>query len=125
MAGVSAEPRFWLRRIRRVWLWVLLPTVAAFAVLVFVAAAMVPLSSDTLRSRLVAALSDRLNGEVSIDDLRVRVFPRFHAEGVGLTVRRARGEDVPPLFKVNSLTVEADLIGLVRKHVAQVTLRGL
>jgi len=85
----------------------------------------VPFSSDTLRDRVVATLADRLDAEVELQDLQLRVFPRFRAEGIGLTIRHRHRRDVPPLISVKTLTVDANVIGLLRKHIAEITLNGL
>jgi hypothetical protein len=97
---------------------------AVTVVLVLVAAA-IPLSSDTLRHRIVSALSERLDSDVALGDLHLRIFPRLHAEGEALIIRQHGRNDVPPLISVKSFSVDADLIGLMRKHVAQVRLEGL
>ncbi|HWF87164.1 MAG TPA: AsmA-like C-terminal region-containing protein [Vicinamibacterales bacterium] len=88
-------------------------------------AAAIPLSSDSLRHRLVATLSDRFDSDVSLGDLRLRIFPRLHVEGEGLILRQRGRSEVPPLITVKSFSVDADLMGLMRKHVAHVQLEEL
>ena len=88
-------------------------------------AAAIPLSSDTLRHRIVSALSERLDSDVSLGDLHLRVFPRLRAEGEALVIRQHGRADVPPLITIKSFAVDADLIGLMRKHVSHVRLEGL
>jgi hypothetical protein len=85
----------------------------------------VPLRSDTLRRQMVASLSARLNSDVSLGDLSLRVYPRLHAEGADLVIRQRGRTDAPPLISVGKFAVDADLIGLVRRHVAHVALTGL
>ena len=98
----------------------------AFIVIALAAiASWMPFSSDALRAKVVATLADRLDAEVELQDLHVRVFPRFHAEGIGLTIRHKRRHDVPPLISIKRLSVDADLVGLMRKHVSQITVEGL
>ena len=89
----------------------------------FVAA--VPLSSDTLRQRIVKTLSEKLDSDVELGDMRLRVFPRLRVEGANLRVRRRGMDDYPPLIAIKSFHVEANLIGLWRKHVDHVRLDGL
>lgn len=84
----------------------------------------VPLSSQRLRQRLLAALSDKLDGDVELGSLSVRMVP-FHAEGTGLTIRQREHSGEPPLISVKSFTVDGDLMGLYRNHVARVELVGL
>jgi hypothetical protein len=110
---------------RRLGIWLALGGVAVFVVLVLMIASWVPFSSDTMRAKVVATLAERLDAEVELQDLHVRLLPRFHAEGIGLTIRHRRRHDVPPLISVKSLSVDADFGGLLRKHVAQITLNGL
>ena len=109
----------------RLWLWLTLGGCAFVIVALFAIASWVPFSSETLRAKVVATLADRLDAEVELQDLRIRVLPRFRAEGTGLTIRHKRRRDVPPLISVKTFSVDADLIGLLRRHVARVTLNGL
>jgi hypothetical protein len=53
------------------------------------------------------------------------MVPRFHAEGVGLTIRHKGHSGEPPLISVKRFVVDGDLMGLYRKHVARVELVGL
>ncbi len=90
-----------------------------------VAAARIPFSSDTLRSRVVAALSDRLDSEVELDTLTWQLFPGVHAAGAGLRIHHKGRRDVPPLIAVDSFVVSASLTGLWRRRVDHVVLKGL
>jgi hypothetical protein len=96
--------------------------------LVFVVSA-VPLRSDTLKKRIIETLAERLDSDVSVDDLSLRVFPRLHAEGFGLNIRqrrpRARAASAPPLIAIRSFSVDASLLGVWRKRVAHVSVSGL
>ena len=85
----------------------------------------IPFRSETLRQKMVAILSERFDSDVELDSVRIRLLPRFHAEASGLTIRRKRQHDVPPLIIVKSLSVNAGFPGLLRKHVGKVTLSGL
>jgi hypothetical protein len=84
-----------------------------------------PFSSDALRTRVVAALAEQLDAEVELQELTLRVYPRIHASGHGLTVRFERRTDVPPLIAIREFNIDADLIGLWRHRVARVRLDGL
>ena len=81
--------------------------------------------SDVARAHLVAGLSERLDAEVTLDDLRVQVFPRLRAEGRGLTVRHHGRRDVPPLLSIARFSAEGTLAQLLRKHVSRLDLDGL
>lgn len=88
-------------------------------------AAMVPLSSDALKHRVVATLSERLNADVSLGDLHMRAFPRMHVEGLDLVIMQHGRGDVPPLIAIKRFEVHADILGLIRKHVSHLQLEGL
>ena len=110
---------------KRPWFWALLSLVGLVIVLAAIFTAAVPLSLETLRHRIVATLSERLDSEVELGDLRLRVFPRLRVEGADLRVRRRGMGDYPPLIAIKSFHVDANLIGLWRKHVDHVRLDGL
>src|SRR5262249_40259942 len=80
-----------------------------------------------LKDRIVAALSDQLESEVTIDTLEGRVFPRLALSGSGLVVRERGRTDVPPLFSVKRFEIRATLAGLMKKprHVSELRLQGL
>jgi hypothetical protein len=88
-------------------------------------AARIPISANILRSRVTAALSERLNAQVELGDLTLRLIPGLRAEAKGLAIRYQGRQDVPPLIAVETVRIDADLIGLWRKHVARVNLGGL
>jgi len=116
-----------LRPRTRALLWTALGGVIALQIALNVLlSTRVPRSSLVLRDRIVAALSESLDSDVAVGDLTLRVFPGVHAEGSNLTLRK-RGvpADVPPLISIKSFTVDADLMGLARKHVSHVTVDGL
>jgi hypothetical protein len=124
MALMPSLPRRW--RVRR-WFWFALGAAGAFVLVLgaLALAASIPFSSETLRQRVIATLSDRLDSDVELTAMRLRLLPRFHAEGVGLTLRRKDEPDLPPLISIKTLTVDASLSGLLRKHVSHVTVHGL
>jgi len=109
---------------RRRWFWILSGLAASIVIALVLVAATIPLSSDTLRHRLVEGLSRRLNADIELGDLSLRLYPRLRAHGALLKVRR-HGSSDEPLISVQQFTVDADLVGLLRKHVAHVQLEGL
>jgi hypothetical protein len=113
------------RVFRRWWFWTAigLAVLAVFVVVGFIAA--VPMSSDTLRRRMIATLSERLDSAVELGELQLRVFPSLRAEGKDLIVRKNGRTDVPPMIAIKGFSVDATLAGLWRKHVAHVQLEGL
>jgi len=75
---------------------------------------------------MVAALSDKLDSDVEIGDLALRVYPALRVEGTDLRIRRrGTAPDVPPLITIKSFHVDGNLLGLWRKHVDHVKLDGL
>ncbi|HKB11865.1 MAG TPA: AsmA-like C-terminal region-containing protein [Vicinamibacterales bacterium] len=108
------------------FLWLSLTFIALVMAAVGVFVANVPLSSPVLRERIVAALAERLDSDVDIGELRLRVYPALRAEGNDLRIRR-RGADpnLPPLIAINSFHVDGSLFGIWRKHVDHVKLTGL
>jgi hypothetical protein len=109
----------------RVFWWSLVALAGVLVVICLMVIVAVPLSSDSLRHRMIRNLSQRLDADVAIGDLHWRVFPRLHAEGTALTVRKRESGAYPPLITIKSFSVDADLVGLARKHVSHVTLEGL
>src|SRR5262245_29089127 len=83
------------------------------------------MSSDTLRHRMVDYLSTRLDADVELGDLSVRAFPRLRVEGENLTIRKRGRSDIPPLIEIKAFHADANLMGLIRKHVSHVQLDGL
>jgi hypothetical protein len=110
---------------KKAWLWTLTAAASALVIVLAMLASTMPLRSQTLKQRIVDTLAERLNSDVTLDDLSLRVYPRLHAEGKRLTIRDRRHPDAPPLIAVRGFTVEGDLAGLWRKRVAHVELTGL
>ena len=111
--------------IKRPWFWALLSLVGLVVVVGAMFTAAVPVSSDTLRRRIVAYLSDKLDSEVELGDLQLRAFPRLRVEGADLRIQRRGMTGYPPLISIKTFHVEASILGLYRKHVDHVRLDGL
>jgi hypothetical protein len=106
--------------------WILVSVAGFLVVLTMMFIAAVPLSSDTLRHRIIRTLSDKLDSDVELGDLHLRVWPGMRAEGTDLRIRRrGAAESIPPLITVKSFHVDASILGLMRKHVDHVLLTGL
>jgi len=112
--------------VKKPWFWAF---VGLLGVLVFLASAffaVVPMSSDVLRQRIITTLSRELDGDVELGALSIRVFPGLRADGADLRIRlRGTPADMPPLINVKSFHVDASLLRLWRKHVDHVQLDGL
>ena len=77
-------------------------TIAIIALIVTAAAltvARIPFSSETLRSRIIATLRDRLDAEVELGSVTLRILPHFEVRGESLVIRHRGRRDVAPLFK--------------------------
>jgi hypothetical protein len=116
-----AEPHMARKR----WPWV----VGGISLAVFIVAAIIvgyriPFSSDRLRREIIKTLSERLESQVELASLELHPFPRLRAVGGGLVIRHKRHPEVA-LITIQKFTVNADLAGLLRKHVAHVALEGL
>jgi hypothetical protein len=110
---------------KRPWFWALMSLIGLVIVFAAMFTAAVPLSSDTLRHRIVRYLADKLDSEVELGDLHLRAFPRLRVEGADLRIRRRGMGNYPPLISIKSFHVEASIVGLYRKHVDHVRLDGL
>src|SRR3954469_24135809 len=74
---------------------------------------------------MVKTLSARLNSDVELGELQLRLFPRLRVEGSSLTIRKRGLPDVPPLISIQNFHVDANILGLMRKHVEHVAVEGL
>jgi hypothetical protein len=110
---------------KRPWFWALIGLIGLVVTVSLMFIAAVPLSSDTLRHRIVRTLSDKLDSEVELGDLHLEVFPRLRVEGADLRIRRRGMGDYPPLISIKYFHVEANLLGVYRKHIDHVRLDGL
>jgi hypothetical protein len=107
------------------WIWVSTSLIAGAIILAVLFVAAVPLSSDTLRHRMIDSLSKRLDADVELGDLSLRAFPRLRVEGANLAIRKRGRADIPPLISIKTFHADANLLGLMRKHVSHVQLDGL
>ena len=110
---------------RRMALLIAAAIVVFTAVVAIVLRSTVPFSSETARARIVAVLSDRLDGDVELRDLKFGLFPRLRVEGYDLKIRHRGRRDVPPLISIAHFTAEGDLSSLLRKRVSRLTVDGL
>ncbi len=83
------------------------------------------ISPERVRQRVVAVLEERLDGEVELGQLSLRLFPAVRVEAEGLVVRHEGRRDVPPLVSVKRIIVDGNLIDFWRRRVRRVTLDSL
>jgi uncharacterized protein involved in outer membrane biogenesis len=101
--------------------------IAATVLLLLVATsyAIARAATPYVRGELVRGLSAHLNGEVMVDDVRVRLLPVPAISGRRLVIFHRGRTDVPPLISVRSFSASIGWISVLRRHVSQVTLDGL
>jgi hypothetical protein len=110
---------------RRRWIWSLVTLGAALTIALVLVAVSVPLRSSTLKGQIIDTLAERLDSDVALADLSLRLYPRLRAEGKGLLIRHRGRPDLPPLIAIRAFSVDADLLGVLRKHVNHVSVEGL
>jgi hypothetical protein len=109
----------------RAWRTIAIIGAVVLVAIIIGAASVVPFSSEAARRKLVTSLATRLDSEVELQELTVKVLPLLRAEGRGLTVRLRGRRDVPPLISIAHFSAEGNAVGLIRKHIARVTVDGL
>jgi hypothetical protein len=109
----------------RAWRTVAIVTAILFVAIIIAAASVIPFSSEAARRKLVTSLANRLDSEVELKDLTVKLLPALRAEGHGLEIRHRNQRDLPPLISVTRFSAEGNVLGVARKHVARVTVDGL
>lgn len=80
-----------------------------------------------VRNRVVAALEDRFDSTVQLDEFQVSMFPRPEVWGRGLSVYYKGQKDGPPLIAIREFSAGASVVGLIGAplHLRSVTLEGL
>ena len=97
--------------VKRPWFWALMSLIGLVIVFGVMFAAAVPLSSDTLRHRIVSYLSDQLDSDVELGDLHFRAFPRLRLlfETRDKRVQRTR-DPIPRKRRAGPNSSEAHLL---------------
>jgi uncharacterized protein involved in outer membrane biogenesis len=110
---------------RRRWTVLAIAAAVVLLAIVLMIASIVPFSPDVARRRLIAVLSDRLESDVQLESLQLRVFPSLRAEGTGLAIKRRETATRAPVISVRRFVVHCSLSALLRRHVSKITLEGL
>jgi len=105
---------------RHAWRWSLAGAGLVVAALVMAMAAVVPFRSEIARQRIIGVLAARFDADVQLDEVRLRVLPRFRAEGHGLVIRYRGRRDVPPLIAVGRFSAESSAWQILHRHIARV-----
>src|SRR4030095_5248465 len=113
------------RRLQHPWRATALAVAVVIGGALIALASVVPFSSETARRKVIEVLSARLDAEVELAELRFRVLPQFHAEGVGLAIRHRGRRDVPPLISIKRFSAGGNVFGLLRRHITRVTVDEL
>jgi hypothetical protein len=80
-----------------------------------------------VRARMQKVLAAHFVSTVEFSDFEVTMFPRIHVTITGLVLRHNGRTDIPPLIEVKTVSVYAQLAGLLepRAHISFVQLDGL
>ncbi len=106
-------------------IWALFSALVCLTALAVMTTVFVPISSDSVRERLVAFLADKLDSDVELASISLRTFPGVHIEASGLVIRQKGRPDLPPRFEIRNFSVDANAVDIWHKHVRRVTLDGL
>ena len=123
--AIAARPHVVIARAGRIAIAIGLGSTALIVASAVVVTRFVPLSSETARERFAAALADRLDAEVELQELRVHIIPSLRAEGRGLTIRHRGRRDVPPLISIAHFSAESGVVSLLHRHISRVDIEGL
>jgi uncharacterized protein involved in outer membrane biogenesis len=107
-----------MRHPRRLAALIVATVVGVLVVAGLVLRSTIPFSSDVARERIVAVLADRLDSDVELQDVKLRLLPALRVEGVGLKIRHRGRRDVPPLISIAHFTAEGSITNLLRRHVS-------
>jgi len=97
----------------------------AGTVTVLFATAAFALRTGALRPRVISALADALNCDVTLDALEVRLVPTIKVTGINLTIRLRNRPELPPFAEASRFTVHLGLLSMYRRHVDVVDVEGL
>ncbi len=83
--------------------------------------------SPRIKQRVIAALEDRFDGDVTIDSLKVAIYPEPNAVGEGITIRHRQWPEREPLLHIKRFYARTDFATLVDRsnRVSLVRLEGL
>ena len=115
------------RRTTHILLWSLLGLAVALAV-AFVALLTLPAPVERwLQGRIVLALREHYQANVTLENLQATLIPRFEASADNLVLPNRGDPDAPPLITVKHFTIDASPWELLRTpvHISHVELEGL
>jgi len=106
MDNTSAAPR---HRYPRIVLAVAVLLLASIVIVVALASRATPV----LKRRATAALAERFDSHVELDDLSVTIFPAVRVSGGGLRLTPLNARDRAPIIEVGQFSAQAGLWGLL------------
>src|SRR5262245_44340829 len=77
-------------------------------------ASVVPFRSETARRKIIEVLAERLDADVELTSLQIRLLPQFHAEAEGLAIRYKGRRDIPPMIAIKQISAEGRLLDVLR-----------
>jgi hypothetical protein len=80
-----------------------------------------------VRERTERVLQTHFAGQVEFSDFEVSLSSRVHVVIIGLVIRHHGRTDIPPLFQMQRVTMDANLLSLLHPnpHIANVNIEGL
>lgn len=108
---------------RRFVLWIL--AIGVTGALIIVALTAWLLRVDSIKPRLTAELTARLNLETSIDHIAVTLWPRPRISGEGLRFRVPGRPELPPFIEISKFRVDAGPYTIWKRRVDTVHIDGL
>src|SRR5262249_40412477 len=88
--------------------WTLFSALVCLIALAVLTTVFVPISSDSVRQRLVAFLADKLDSDVELGSISLRTFPGIHIDASNLVIRQKGRSDLPPRFEIRNFSVDAN-----------------
>lgn len=104
--------------------WLLVAVLAALVLIVVFAAAS-PVLSSIARPRIQSALQDRFASDLTIQNLKVSLFPSVTISGDSVVFHRKGHPDDPPLIQIAKFTARGNILGLLARRLSLVHLEGL
>jgi len=112
--------------VRRPRLWKIVVAVLAVTLVTAALTIALALREGVVKRRVIRALSDHFNSDVTIGSMSVSVYPTVRIVAEGLTVRRRMDPaDQPPLIEAARFTVEPGIWHLLQRRAKHVEVEGL
>lgn len=100
--------------LRKKLIWI--SATGAFALTILFVWGTFALRAGALKPRLVSALADALNCDVTLDHLDVRLVPTIRIVGSNLSIRLRNRPDLPAFVEASRFTVKLNVLSMFRRH---------